>query len=228
MAGLKDRWLQTRRQNRPHGLAVEDRAATPPGSGIKDREQRTAGLSTFGKALTLLVAANLLLGGTVFTLRPPWGGAAEAIAARPQLPSQVQRLAARIAEGHHGEPYTLDLSDEELTAVAGYFLADAPDVPFTRVTIAVSGDKVRADGMTKGLAVTVPVRVTGAVSASDGLPRARVEDVRLGETPLPAFVRDQIVHEANSSLDFSRYPMPVTVDALELRPGGMTIRGTVK
>jgi hypothetical protein len=52
--------------------------------------------------------------------------------------------------------------------------------------------------------------------------------VSLGETPLPAFVRDRILREANSSLDFSRYPLPVTVEAVELRPGGLTVRGLLK
>ena len=76
--------------------------------------------------------------------------------------------------------------------------------------------------------MTVPVRIVGTVSAAGGLPRARIEDVSLGGTPLPAFVRDQIVREANASLDFSRYRMPLTVDALETAPSRLTIRGTLK
>ena len=74
----------------------------------------------------------------------------------------------------------------------------------------------------------VDCAVTGTVSASGGLPRARVDDVSLGGAPLPSFAREQIVRQANASLDFSRYAMPVTVDAIELRPGSMTIRGSLK
>jgi hypothetical protein len=181
-----------------------------------------------GRFLALLVLANLVLGGALFALHPPGGAPTEQLIPPPPLPGPVRELQSRLAEGHHGEPYTLALTDEELTALAAWSVANAPDVPFTRVKVAVSGDRVVADGVTRGLAVTVPVRVVGTVAASNGLPVVTIRDVSLGDTPLPAFVRDQVVREANASLDFSRRPLPVTVDAVELRPGGLTVRGALK
>jgi hypothetical protein len=193
-----------------------------------EREEAGAGRRwPIVRLVILLAVGNVLLGVAVFALRSPWATAPE-VAAPPALPPQVERLRARIAERHPGEPYSLDLSDEELTATVGYFMARAPDVPFTRVRVTVTGQRVIAEGVTRGLAVTVPVRVSGTLSARDGLPQAWIEDVSLGDTPLPAFVRDQILREANRSLDFSRYRMPLTVDAIELRPGGVTIRGARK
>lgn len=180
------------------------------------------------KILALLVVGNLFLGGALFAFRSPSGNPTEASAPPSQLPAQVQELQARIAAGRHGEPYTLDLSDEELTATARYFLARAPNIPFTRVSIIVVEDKLVVNGVTKGLAVAVPVRLTAAVSAQDGRPRTRVENVSLGDSPLPDFVRQQIVREADASLDLSRYNIPVAVDTLELRPGGLMIRGTIR
>jgi hypothetical protein len=187
-----------------------------------------AGRWSFGRVLVLVVLANLLIGAALFALRPPRGAPPEPLIPPPPLPAPVAELRSRLAAGQHGEPYTLAMTDDELTALAAWSLANAPDVPFTRVKVAVTGDRVIAEGVTRGLAVTVPVRIVGTVAAADGLPRVTIQDVSLGDTPLPPFVRDQILREANASLDFSRRPMPVTVDAVELRPGGLTVRGVLK
>ena len=184
-------------------------------------------IGSMSRTLLLLTVANVLLAVVLFALRSPRTSPPEPVVL-PTLPPQVQQLRARIAEGHAGEPYSLSLTDDELSATANYFLGAAPDVPFTGIRVAVADERVTADAVTRGLAVTVPVRIVGTVSAAGGLPRARIEDVSLGGTPLPAFVRDQIVREANASLDFSRYRMPLTVDALETAPGRLTIRGTLK
>lgn len=137
-------------------------------------------------------------------------------------------MQTRIAEGRHGEAYTLTLSDAELTALVGYLLAGRTDVPFARVRVTVAERNLVLDGVTKGLAVTLPVRVTGAAGAADGKPWARVENVSLGDTQVPGFIRDQVVRQANAGLDLSRYDLAVTVHALELRPGNMTIRGAIR
>jgi hypothetical protein len=182
---------------------------------------------TMGKVLALLTVANLVLG---VTLLATGGGTSqvEAIAPPPKLPAQLVELASSIDEGRHGEAYELVLSEEELTAAAAYFLSFTPEVRFTRLKISISGEKVTIDGVTKGLPITTPVRVTGTVLARGGLPQASVDDVGLGETALPGFLRDRIVQEINANLDFSRYPLALSVDVLELRPGYVTIRGRIK
>jgi hypothetical protein len=183
---------------------------------------------TWQAALALLVAANVVLALVLFLLRSP-AGSIEAVRVPPyQLPAQIVTLQDRIVEGPSGEPYALNLTDDELTAAVGYFVARAPDVPFTRLRVAVIGDRILVDGVTKGLAVTVPVQATVSLSTENGLPQAHIEAVSLGGVILPSFVQDQVLRQANASLDLSRYPMPITVDGIEQRPGGLTIRGTLK
>jgi hypothetical protein len=87
---------------------------------------------------------------------------------------------------------------------------------------------VEATGVTTGLAVAVPVRVQARVTARDGAPIVQISDVGIGGLPLPAVARDQIIRQASQSVDFSRYSLPVTVDAVELRAGVLEARGTVK
>ncbi|MBI4497025.1 MAG: LmeA family phospholipid-binding protein [Chloroflexi bacterium] len=182
---------------------------------------------SFRRVLAVLVAGNLLLGGVLFTVGTP-AQRTDETTPPPALPAAVQELQEKIAAGRHGEPYALALSDEELTSVVEYVLARSPNIPLTRVTITLTDGKVIADGVTRGLAVALPVRVTGTVGARDGRPWAQVQDVRLGEAPLPAFIRTQVLQELNASFDLARYPLPVTVEALELRPGEIRLQGTIK
>jgi hypothetical protein len=182
----------------------------------------------FGSVLGLIVVGNLALGAALVAARPP----ARAVSATgagllPPFPQEVEALRRRIAEGRHGEPYTLTLSDEDLTAVAARYLATS-SVPVTRVRISVRRGSVAADGVTRGFAVAVPVHVDVMAGARQGRPWVQVASISLGSAPLPAFVRDQVAREVSQALDFEQRPLPVTVDALELRSGAMFLRGTVR
>jgi len=177
--------------------------------------------------LVALVLANTLLALALFALRPPWASPTSDAQA-PELPVQIRALQQRVAEGHPGEPYALDLSDAELTAAAGYFAATAPDVPFIRIQVAVAGDQLAVEAVTRGLAVPVPVHATVSIAAVDGTPQVRVEDVRVAGSGLPSFARDQVLREANTSLDLSHYDLPLTVDAVDLAPGRLILRGRLR
>ena len=175
-----------------------------------------------------LLVVNLLLGVALLAMRSPARRPATE-AATPSLPPQVERLRGRIDAGHRGEAYSLTLSDAELTQTAAYFLASAPDVPFDRVRVAAEADnRVRVEAVTRGLAVTVPVAATTAIGSRDGTPWVRVEAVSLAGVPVPTFVREQVLRDANRSLDLARYPLSVTVDVVESRPGALTLRGSIK
>jgi hypothetical protein len=178
------------------------------------------------RLLLLVVFVNGLLAVGLLVLRPPWRVAQPDTV--PALPSQVAELQARVARGEHGTPYTLTLTDDELTATARYFLAQQPDVPFAQVRLAVVDGHLEATGVTAGLAVAVPVRVVANVAAQNGAPIMTVSDVDIGGLALPSFVREQILAEANRAVDLSRYALPMTVDTITLRPGAFEARGTLK
>jgi hypothetical protein len=174
-----------------------------------------------------VVLANGLLALTLFAVRSPWVSRTREVEV-PVLPMEIRNLQQRIAERHPGEPYVLDLNDSELTAAAGYYAATVPDVPFTPIQVRVVNGRLTLDAVTANLAVPVPVRATVALSTTNGTPRARVDDVRIAGAGLPAFARDQILREANSSLDLSRYSLPLTVDTIYTSPGSLVLRGRLR
>lgn len=178
------------------------------------------------RLLLLVAMVNVLLAVGLLTLRSPWS--VERRTAAPPLPAQVAELQARVQRGEHGTPYTLTLTDDELTATARHFLAQSEDVPFTQVRIAVVGNHLEVSGVTTGLAVAVPVKVVANAVARNGAPVVSVVDVDIGGLALPPFVREQVLREANQAVDLSRYDLAVTVDAVALRPGVLEARGMVR
>jgi hypothetical protein len=177
--------------------------------------------------LVALVLANVLLALALFAVPAPWVSHSREVEV-PVLPIQIRDLQQRIAEGRSGEPYILDLNDSELTAAADYYAAMAREVPFTRIQVRVVDQRLAVDAVTANLAVPLPVRALVALSAVDGIPRASVEDVRIAGSGLPAFARDQILREANASLDLSRYDLPLTVDTIDTSPGRLVLRGRLR
>jgi LmeA-like phospholipid-binding len=101
-------------------------------------------------------------------------------------------------------------------------------VPFTRIQVAVAGERIAVDAVTRGLAVPVPVHTSLSLAAVGGTPLARVEDVQVAGSGLPAFAREQVLHDANASLDLSRYDLPLAVDDVELTPGRLVLRGYLR
>ena len=184
---------------------------------------RWRGWLSGGRLLAVLAVANLVLGVGLFALRPP--GRADTTAPPPELPAQIQALAARMDGQHRGEDYTLTLSDADLTAAVANFLATSPEVPFGDVRVAVTGGRVVVNGTARGAALRVPIRATLTVVARDGHPVIQVENVSLGATTLPKFARQQIIDQANASLDLSQYDLGVTVESLTLGEGTLTVRG---
>lgn len=187
---------------------------------------RIQGWPSGGALLALLAVANLLLGAGLFALRSP--ARRETSAPPPALPAEIAALAARLDGSHRGEPFALTLTDADLTAAVAAFLAASPDVPFSDVRVAARGGRIVVEGRARGAALAVPISATLAVAARDGTPIVRVEHVDLGGAPLPTFAREQIIAEANASLDLSRYDLGVRIDDLTVGEGVVAVRGAIK
>ena len=155
--------------------------------------------ATMGKTLIWLVVGNLCIGIFLFFIHTPRQPVARQT---PRLPAQVVALENSIAQGRHGAPFALDLSDQELSDTLTAYLAEDQDLPFARAMVAVTRGRIAVDAVTRGFALAVPVHVDGTLSARDGQLLAHVDDVRLGNAALPGFARDQILAQVNASLDF--------------------------
>ncbi len=204
-------------------MVVADQASplTQPGG------ERGRWAWTPGKAVAAVALVNLVLALVLFAIRPPWSAPAEQTIS-PVLPAQIEALQQRIGSGHHGEPYAVSLSDQELTVALAYYASRTPDVPFTSIQATILADHVAVDAVTRGLAIPVPVHADVALAVSDGIPRAHIQEIRVAGAGLPTFVHDQVLQQANTSLGLSRYELPLTVDSLQQRPGNLEFAGKLK
>jgi hypothetical protein len=182
---------------------------------------------TPGKIVAGVALVNLVLGLVLFSLHPPWIAPPQQASAL-LLPAQTVTVQQQIASGVHGQSYAVSLSDGELTAALAYYASMTPDVPFTGIQATILADHVAIDAVTRGLAVPVPVHADVSLAASDGVPRAKVEEVSVAGAGLPAFVHAQVLSQANASLDLSRYELPLTVDSVQQRPGVLEFSGKLK
>ncbi len=205
-----------------HCLCWERDGATDP-----ERRRLVLVKSPMVKVFTVLMVGTLGL-VALFFLYPRTQPPSPADLPAPKASSQVETPQAQISQAHSGEPYTLTLSSGELTTLAGQYLAANPGVPFTQAQVSIDGESVVVTGVTRGLPLTLPVRVSALVGAKDGVPWAQVKDVSLGQVPVPGVLRDQILKAVNDYLDLSRYPIPVSIDSLELGAASVTISGQKK
>jgi hypothetical protein len=145
----------------------------------------------------------------------------------PALPPQAAELEARINAGASGEPYEVTFSESDLDQLAAYGLAESPDIPFRDVRVTILDDHFLVDGVTTGTVIPVPVRAVVTLTADNGTPVVRVEDVSLGGIPLPESVRNRVRDDVNQSLDPSRLKLPLTLDSVAQQRGSVTLRGHI-
>ena len=179
-----------------------------------------------GRLLALLAVANLLLGVGLFAIRSPVKAVAVA-APPPELPAQIQDLQARMDGNHKDQPFTLTLTDADLTAAVAVYLASTSDVPFTDVRITVRRTEIEVNARSSDTPIVVPVRVKLTAAVANGRPELKVRDVSLGSAGLPGFVTDQVIQQANASLDLSNYDLGVTLQSITLGDGVVTVTGKI-
>jgi uncharacterized protein YpmS len=150
--------------------------------------------------LALLAVANLLLGVGLFAIRSPVKVMVVA-APPPALPAQIKELEALMDGNHKGQLFTLTLTDAELTDAVAVYLASSSDVAFTDVRITIRRTEIEVNARSSGTPIVVPVRVKLTAAVANGRPDLKVRDVSLGSAGLPGFVTDQVIQQANASLD---------------------------
>jgi hypothetical protein len=187
---------------------------------------RWRGWFSGGRLLALLSVANLLLGVGLFSVRSP--GRVERYLPTPVLPAQINDLIGKMDGQHRGQAFTLTLTNAELADTVAYYIAESNGViPFSDVQVAIRDNRIVVDGRARGAGFAVPVSATLTVGVANGRPVIQVEQVGLGSVGLPAFVRDEVVRQANASLDLSGYDLGVTIASVELGAGVATVRGTI-
>jgi hypothetical protein len=176
---------------------------------------------SFWMALVLLAANGV---AWVYVVAPE----GPAVMVEPRLEPGVAELGQRLSDGgHSGEPFHLEITDQEAAETIAYFLDRNPDVPFRDVEVLIHPGGITANGVGELAGLRVGVVVQLRIALRDGLPVVTVQDLQLAGVGVPGFVRNRIQDELDTQFSAAQN-LPLVIDELTLQDGQGTLRGTIR
>jgi hypothetical protein len=182
--------------------------------------KRTLASLNFWIALALLVANGV---AWVYALVPE--GAA--VTVEPRLEPDIAALREKLAEGgHSGEPFTVEITDQEAAETIAWYVDRNPSIPFRQPQVFIRPDGITAKGVAEIAGLRVGLTGEAHIELEDGVPIITLGDLDVAGVAVPGFVRDRIQDELDKQFAMTQ-DLPVLIDELVLEEGWGTIRGTI-
>ncbi len=150
-------------------------------------------------------------------------------ATAPRLVRELGEFREKARAGtHHGESFELTVTDTELEETLAWYAGRHAGVPLpgTRISIDPNGIGLSGKVQLGGLRAEVSGRAD--VYLQDGIPALSIVELKMGTAALPEFVRFQIEEQLNRQLMLREDELTVTIEALELQEGQLTVRGRIR
>ncbi len=175
----------------------------------------------FWIALVLLAANGA---AWVYALAP----AGPAVQVDPRLELDMAALRQKLNEGGHGgEPFTVEVTDQEAAETIAWYLEAHPNVPFRDPQVFIRPDGVTAEGVAELLGLRIGLSGRAAIRLRDGVPLVTLEDLHLAGVAVPGFVRDRIQAEVDAQFSLAQN-LPLIIDDIKLEKGRATISGKIR
>lgn len=185
--------------------------------------KRTLSSSSFWFALLLLLANGA---AWAYALAP--GAEGPAAVVEPRLEPQLADLRQRLIEGGHGgEPFVVEVTDQEAAETIAWYLERHPGVPFGQPQVFITPAGVTARGVGQVAGLRVGVAGTARIILDDGVPLVTLANLDVAGVAVPAFVRSTIQSEIDAQFALAQN-LPVRIDELLLEEGKTTIRGIIR
>lgn len=175
----------------------------------------------FWFALLLLVANGMVW---VYALTPE-GPAVQVVG---RLEPDIKDLRQRLIEGgHSGEPFTLEITDQEAAETIAWYLRGHPNIPFGEPQVFITPDGIAARGVAEIAGLGVSLYGQAHIELRDGVPYVTLGDLDVAGVAVPGFVRNTIQSEIDAQFALSQN-LPLIIDELVLEEGKATVRGTIR
>jgi hypothetical protein len=183
--------------------------------------KRTLTSPNFWFALVLLLANGAMW---VYALAPE----GPAVQAEPRLEPDLADLRDRLREGgHSGEPFVIDITDQEAAETIAWYLEPRPNVPFAEPQVFITPEGVSARGVAEVAGLRVGVSGRAVIFLQDGVPNVTLADLDVAGVAVPGFVRNTIQSEIDAQFALAQ-DLPIVIDELVLEEGKATVRGTIR
>lgn len=175
----------------------------------------------FWFALLLLLANSAMW---AYALAPE----GPAVQVEPRLEPDLADLRQRLIEGgHSGEPFLIEITDQEAAETIAWYLSRHPNVPFGEPQVFIAPDGVTARGVAEIAGLRVGLRGEAHIELHDGVPIVTLGDLDVAGVAVPGLVRDRIQREIDAQFALAQN-LPVAIDELRLEEGRATVRGTIR
>jgi hypothetical protein len=151
-----------------------------------------------------------------------------AVAVEPRLEPDIADLRQRLIEGgHRGEPFTLEVTDEEAAETIAWYLDRHPSIPFGEPQVFIQPAGISAQGIAEIAGLRVALTGQAHVELRDGVPLVTLGDLEVAGVAVPGFVKDRIQAEIDAQFSLAQN-LPLIIDQLVLEEGRASIQGTIR
>ena len=172
-------------------------------------------------ALVLLVANGA---AWAYALAPE----GPAVEVSPRLEPGLADLRDRLREGgHSGEPFNLEITDQEAAETIAWYLDGRPNIPFGEPVVTITAGGVAARGVAEIAGLQVGLSGEAAIELVDGVPIVTLGDLDVAGVAVPRFVRDRIQAEIDAQFRLAQN-LPVRIDTVRLEEGRATVEGVIR
>lgn len=172
-------------------------------------------------AVVLLVANGA---AWVYALAPE----GPAVEVEPRLAPDVAALRDRLGEGgHSGEPFTVEITDQEAAETIAWYVSRNPQIPFREPQVFINPAGILAKGVAEIAGLRVGVSGWASVKVRDGIPILTLEDLDVAGVAVPGFVQGRIQAEIDAQFSMAQ-ELPLIIDELALEEGRAKIEGEIR
>jgi hypothetical protein len=183
--------------------------------------KRTLANPSFWIALLLLAANGI---AWAYALTPEEA----AVTVEPRLEPDIAALRQKLIEGgHSGEPFSVEVTDQEAAETIAWYLSRHPNVPFGEPQVLIRANGLLAKGVAEIAGLRVGLTGQANIDLRDGVPIVMLGDLDVAGVAVPGLVRDRIQAEIDAQFSLAQN-LPLIVDELILEEGKATVRGTIR
>ncbi len=151
-----------------------------------------------------------------------------AVEVQARLAPDIADLRQRLVEGgHSGEPFTVEVTDQQAAETIAWYLGRHPNVPFGEPQVFIRPGSIEARGVAEIAGLRVSLTGEALIELRDGVPIVTLGDLDVAGVAVPGFVRDRIQQEIDVQFALSQ-DLPLIIDELSLKEGKATVRGSIR
>ncbi len=150
------------------------------------------------------------------------------VVVEPRLEPGLADLRQRLAEGNHsGEPFTIEVTDQEAAEAIAWYLERHPRLPFAQPQVFIGPDGLAAAGVAQLAGLRVGLSGSARVVLHDGLPEVTLTHLDVGGLVVPPFARDRIQAELDAQFALAQ-DLPLVIEEFTLAEGRAVVRGWIR